>query len=272
MAFWHRAHSDKCIFQLLIPGLTPVSQLESESKLEIATQLADTGKRPCSTLLSTVFTQSFRKALWWHVRWRQKFIQFIEINISEKYSRCIRRFHSSLSTCRHPVATSSWNLKEKKTFSSLQISQNNNNNQDSSRKNGLSLISILQERTVYINWRKHLSSRMVEGGRGRRRKGVPTLQLYWTVKQLINESIWHWRVESISWLIATTTKRRTGWVGGGGATINEQVTQRGRRSSINTTRSTPQLSMNKRRPSIWAILQNAPWWTLENKKVAECDR
>ncbi len=29
MAFWHRAHSDKCYFQLLIPGLTPVSLLES---------------------------------------------------------------------------------------------------------------------------------------------------------------------------------------------------------------------------------------------------
>jgi hypothetical protein len=30
-AFWHQAHSDKCFFQLLLPGLTPVSLLESWS-------------------------------------------------------------------------------------------------------------------------------------------------------------------------------------------------------------------------------------------------
>jgi hypothetical protein len=29
MAFWHRAHSDKRLFQFLVPGLTPVSLLES---------------------------------------------------------------------------------------------------------------------------------------------------------------------------------------------------------------------------------------------------
>jgi hypothetical protein len=43
MAFWRRAHSDKCFFQLLIPGLTPVSLLESESGFEIVMQLVDTG-------------------------------------------------------------------------------------------------------------------------------------------------------------------------------------------------------------------------------------
>ncbi len=42
MAFWHRAQSDKCFFQLLIPELTPVSLLESKSGFEIFTQLADT--------------------------------------------------------------------------------------------------------------------------------------------------------------------------------------------------------------------------------------
>jgi hypothetical protein len=31
MAFWHRAHSDKCFFQLLVPELTPVSLQESKS-------------------------------------------------------------------------------------------------------------------------------------------------------------------------------------------------------------------------------------------------
>jgi hypothetical protein len=49
MAFWHRAHPDKCFFLLLIPGLTPVSLLESDSGFEIVTQLADTGK-------TTIFT------------------------------------------------------------------------------------------------------------------------------------------------------------------------------------------------------------------------
>jgi hypothetical protein len=33
MTFWHRSHWDKCFFQLHIPGLTPVSLLESESGL-----------------------------------------------------------------------------------------------------------------------------------------------------------------------------------------------------------------------------------------------
>jgi hypothetical protein len=51
MAFWHGAHSDKCLFQLLIPGLTPVSLLESESWFEIVTQLAETGKRPFSIFI-----------------------------------------------------------------------------------------------------------------------------------------------------------------------------------------------------------------------------
>jgi hypothetical protein len=37
-------------FQLLIPGLTPVSLLESESGCEIVTQLAKTGKGPSSRL------------------------------------------------------------------------------------------------------------------------------------------------------------------------------------------------------------------------------
>jgi hypothetical protein len=40
----------KLHFQLLFPGLTLVSLLESESGFEIVTQLADTGKRPSSNL------------------------------------------------------------------------------------------------------------------------------------------------------------------------------------------------------------------------------
>ncbi len=48
MALWHQAHSDECFFQLLFPGLSPVSLLENESGLEIVTQLVDTGKQPCS--------------------------------------------------------------------------------------------------------------------------------------------------------------------------------------------------------------------------------
>ncbi len=42
MAFWHRAHSDKCFSQLLISGITPVALLESESGVEILTQRVDT--------------------------------------------------------------------------------------------------------------------------------------------------------------------------------------------------------------------------------------
>ncbi len=38
MAFWNRAHSEKCFFQPFIPELTPVSLLESG--FEIVTQLA----------------------------------------------------------------------------------------------------------------------------------------------------------------------------------------------------------------------------------------
>ncbi len=44
MALWHQAHSDKCFFQLLIPGLTPVSLLESVSGFDFVTRLVDTGK------------------------------------------------------------------------------------------------------------------------------------------------------------------------------------------------------------------------------------
>jgi hypothetical protein len=42
-------------FQLLIPGLTPVSLLESQSGFEIFTRLADTGKRPVSHVQSMLF-------------------------------------------------------------------------------------------------------------------------------------------------------------------------------------------------------------------------
>jgi hypothetical protein len=48
MAFWHRAHSYKFFFQVLIARLTQVSLLESKPGFEIVTQLADTGKRPSS--------------------------------------------------------------------------------------------------------------------------------------------------------------------------------------------------------------------------------
>jgi hypothetical protein len=48
MAFWYRAHSDKCFFQLLNPGFTRVTLLESESGFEIVTQLVDTGKQSSS--------------------------------------------------------------------------------------------------------------------------------------------------------------------------------------------------------------------------------
>jgi hypothetical protein len=40
------------LFQLLIPGITPVSLLESKSRLLIVTQLAYTGKRPYSRVRS----------------------------------------------------------------------------------------------------------------------------------------------------------------------------------------------------------------------------
>jgi hypothetical protein len=42
------------LFQLLIPGLTSVTLLESKLGLEIVLQLADTGKIPFSHLLSMV--------------------------------------------------------------------------------------------------------------------------------------------------------------------------------------------------------------------------
>jgi hypothetical protein len=38
------------LFQLLIPGLTPVTPLESKSRFEIVTELAVTGKQPSSHL------------------------------------------------------------------------------------------------------------------------------------------------------------------------------------------------------------------------------
>ncbi len=67
MAFWHRAHSNKCFSQLLIPGLTPASLLESESGFETVTQLADTGERPSSHLLSMVVTVAIVSFLFYFV-------------------------------------------------------------------------------------------------------------------------------------------------------------------------------------------------------------
>jgi hypothetical protein len=52
MAFWHRAHSETCFFQLLIPGLTPISHQENELWFEFVTHLAHTGKQPFSHLSS----------------------------------------------------------------------------------------------------------------------------------------------------------------------------------------------------------------------------
>ncbi len=49
--FLTQAHSDKCLFQLLMPGLTPVLLLESESRLEIVAQPANVKKRPTLHLL-----------------------------------------------------------------------------------------------------------------------------------------------------------------------------------------------------------------------------
>jgi hypothetical protein len=39
-------YSDECLFQPLIPRLTPVSLMKTEWGFDIVTQLADTGKRP----------------------------------------------------------------------------------------------------------------------------------------------------------------------------------------------------------------------------------
>jgi hypothetical protein len=36
MAFWHGAHSDKCLFQVIITGSTPVSLLESKWVLKLS--------------------------------------------------------------------------------------------------------------------------------------------------------------------------------------------------------------------------------------------
>jgi hypothetical protein len=44
------------LFQLLIPGSTPVSLLESKSGFEIVTQLAETGIQPSSHLWSMDFS------------------------------------------------------------------------------------------------------------------------------------------------------------------------------------------------------------------------
>jgi hypothetical protein len=51
-AFGHQAQSETCFFQLLIPGLTHVSLLESKSEFEIDTQPVDTEKLPSSHLWS----------------------------------------------------------------------------------------------------------------------------------------------------------------------------------------------------------------------------
>ncbi len=55
-AFWHWAHSDMCFFQLLIPGLTSVSQQENESGFEIVTQLVDTDTQLVDTEKTKIFT------------------------------------------------------------------------------------------------------------------------------------------------------------------------------------------------------------------------
>jgi hypothetical protein len=43
VSFRQRAQSDECFVQLFIPGLIPVSRLESASGFGIVTQVADTG-------------------------------------------------------------------------------------------------------------------------------------------------------------------------------------------------------------------------------------
>jgi hypothetical protein len=45
MAFWHRAHSDKCSFKLHILKLTPVSMFRSKSGFWIVGQLTGTEKK-----------------------------------------------------------------------------------------------------------------------------------------------------------------------------------------------------------------------------------
>jgi hypothetical protein len=55
MAFYHRAQSDKCFFQLLVAGLTPVSLLESKSGFEVVTQLASTGTAIFTSIVYVYF-------------------------------------------------------------------------------------------------------------------------------------------------------------------------------------------------------------------------
>jgi hypothetical protein len=48
MASWHQTQSAKCILQLHLPAVRPVTLLESEWWFEYITQIADTGIRPSS--------------------------------------------------------------------------------------------------------------------------------------------------------------------------------------------------------------------------------
>ncbi len=55
MAFWHWAHSDKCLIQCLIPRLTPVSLLEKNSKFWIVTQRGAHEKKWTSSLVCSLY-------------------------------------------------------------------------------------------------------------------------------------------------------------------------------------------------------------------------
>ncbi len=66
--FWLRAHSDKCIFQLLIPGSTPVSLLEGKPRFKIDTQHADTEKKTIFTSIVSGSNWPFSTRRWYLLR------------------------------------------------------------------------------------------------------------------------------------------------------------------------------------------------------------
>lgn len=63
MAFWRWADSDLCFFQVLIPGLTPITLLESEAGLDVATQLNSQTPQGKTTIIASIVYKSHEASI-----------------------------------------------------------------------------------------------------------------------------------------------------------------------------------------------------------------
>ncbi len=107
MAFWHRAHSDKCYFQLLIPGSTPASQLKSVSGFEIVTKLAGTGKWPKKMWKMWKF---FTSVVYRSERLNTCFFQRRESRFTNRYQDlCYQTVGIVSSPCKFSASPIAWN-------------------------------------------------------------------------------------------------------------------------------------------------------------------